>query len=118
MERKTTNLRRPKVLWAGISEGSAELIELFTALETPLAEAGFYRPEERAYAPHLTLGRLKPLTGPDTRKLAAALAPLTNVKFGEWNAETVNLYQSELLPAGSRYTVLREFKLRSLADMG
>src|SRR5205823_4298183 len=53
------NLRRPKVLWAGINEGSEELIAIFHGIESPLFEAGFYRKEERAFSPHLTLGRAK-----------------------------------------------------------
>src|SRR5438876_8946645 len=53
------NTRRPRVVWAGIGEGSAEAIELHDVLEAPLHELGCYRREERQFTPHLTLGRTK-----------------------------------------------------------
>src|SRR5205085_1531736 len=51
--------RRPKILWAGVAEGSEELRRLFAALEEPLSALGVYRKEDRPYTPHLTLGRAK-----------------------------------------------------------
>jgi 2'-5' RNA ligase len=53
------NGRRPKTVWAGVTAGAAELGRLYAGLEQALVEAGFYRREERAYTPHLTLGRVK-----------------------------------------------------------
>jgi RNA 2',3'-cyclic 3'-phosphodiesterase len=52
------NPRRPKVLWVGITEGADHLCRLHESLEAPLMESGCYRREERAYTPHLTLGRV------------------------------------------------------------
>ncbi len=52
------NVRRPKVLWAGITEGSEALRALHADLEDGLLELGCYRREDREYTPHLTLGRL------------------------------------------------------------
>src|SRR5215213_8786289 len=52
------NLRRPKILWAGISEGVTELRALHKDLEEGLLDLGCYRREDREYTPHLTLGRL------------------------------------------------------------
>src|SRR5687768_16434122 len=46
--------RRPKVLWAGVREGEAELRRLFAAMEGPLSVLGVYRKEDRPYTPHLT----------------------------------------------------------------
>jgi 2'-5' RNA ligase len=50
--------RRPKILWIGITQGVEQLTRLHDALEEPLLELGCYRREDRAYSPHLTLGRL------------------------------------------------------------
>jgi RNA 2',3'-cyclic 3'-phosphodiesterase len=50
--------RRPKVLWAGVTEGQNEMQQIANALETPLMAAGCYRREERAFTPHVTLGRI------------------------------------------------------------
>lgn len=52
------NTRRPKILWAGITEGASELKELHDDIEEGLLELNQYRREDRAYTPHLTLGRL------------------------------------------------------------
>ncbi len=50
--------RRPKILWTGVTEGKESLKAVHQSLEVPLLELGCYRREERAYHPHLTLGRL------------------------------------------------------------
>ena len=49
------SLRRPRVLWAGIE--SAGLQGLHDRVEVALRDAG-WEPEPRAFAPHLTLGRM------------------------------------------------------------
>lgn len=54
------DLRRPKVLWAGVRQGSDQLHALHHAIAARLIPAGLYRPEERPYTPHLTLGRVPP----------------------------------------------------------
>src|SRR6516165_8777704 len=51
--------RRPRVLWAGIAEGSQALCGLHDALEPGLMDLGCYRREDRKYTPHITLGRVK-----------------------------------------------------------
>jgi 2'-5' RNA ligase len=53
------NMRRPKILWAGVTEGQNELKRLYGRLEERLLELGCYRQEERGYSPHLTLGRIR-----------------------------------------------------------
>jgi 2'-5' RNA ligase len=53
-----------QVLWAGI-EPSADLIDLHRAVGTALKDAIGFRPEARAYAPHVTLARINELVPPD-----------------------------------------------------
>src|SRR5262249_43075240 len=65
------NTRRPKVVRAGITDGADSLTPLHKKLEEPLLELGLYRREERAYTPHLTLGRLR--SESDGHKLAPEL---------------------------------------------
>ena len=52
------NLRRPKILWTDLGDGVEKLKTLHDDLETELLKLGCYRREDRAYTPHLTLGRL------------------------------------------------------------
>ena len=102
--------RRPRTVWAGLTEGAAELVALHGALETPLLALGCYRREDRPFTPHLTLGRVKGERADDA--LAAALP-----KYADWNGgsavvEEVRVMSSELRPAGPHYTVLSRAKLR------
>jgi 2'-5' RNA ligase len=52
------DLQRPRTIWIGVTEGAEEMIALHDSLEKGLAKLG-YRPENRRYRPHLTLGRVK-----------------------------------------------------------
>ena len=61
--------RHPRVLWLGVE--SAGLAALHERVESALREAGWV-PEARAFAPHLTLGRIARLNDPET--FAAAVA--------------------------------------------
>jgi RNA 2',3'-cyclic 3'-phosphodiesterase len=96
--------RRPKVVWAGITDGAEELRELHAALEAPLIEAGAYRKEERAYTPHLTLGR--PNGEADGQLLAAELPKYADWKGGTFLVDELIVYGSEMQRHGPEYTVL------------
>ncbi len=96
--------RRPKVVWAGITDGAKELQSLHAALEGPLIEAGAYRNEERAYTPHLTLGR--PNTEADGQLLAAELPKYLSWKAGSTLVDELVVYSSEMQRKGPEYTVL------------
>lgn len=104
------NARRPRVVWAGVGVGSVELIALHDALEPPLLELGCYRREERAYTPHLTLGRVKSDRSPTA--LTAALSKQANWRGGETQVREIQVLSSELKPQGPVYTVLSRAKLR------
>ncbi len=101
--------RRPKTLWAGITEGAAEIIRLHTALEQPLLELGCYRQEERAYTPHLTLGRVS--AEDDTQLLATELPKHLAWNGGQTAIEQVVIFTSELRREGPEYTVIGRAKL-------
>jgi 2'-5' RNA ligase len=103
------DLRRPRILWAGFGGALTALQDLHAALARETARWG--EPEEQAFHPHLTLGRVKQ---PD-RRLAHALArhlEQTGARdFGSWPVEQVDLMQSELSSAGPRYTALATVRL-------
>ena len=50
--------RRARILWAAVGEGSEFLRDLARDVEASLEPLGFER-EDRAYVPHLTLGRAR-----------------------------------------------------------
>jgi RNA 2',3'-cyclic 3'-phosphodiesterase len=103
------NLRRPRTLWVGLGLGTQQLVALHDALEESLLELGCYRREERAYTPHITLGRVRS-DGVDDR-LAKALTKNENWQGGEMLVTEVQVMSSQLTPKGPIYTVMSRAKL-------
>ena len=98
------NPRRPKVIWGGITEGLDALVRLHAAMEPPLFDLGCYRREERAYTPHLTLGRTD--SEADGQILAAELPKYLTWAGGQAIISDVRVYSSELRKGKPEYTVL------------
>jgi RNA 2',3'-cyclic 3'-phosphodiesterase len=95
--------RRPRVLWAGISGELERLRALQQDVEAAVVPFGL-TPEDRAYSPHLTLARARESRGEPA--LSACAQALAAEPFGEATIGEVVLYQSDLSPAGARYTAL------------
>ena len=96
--------RRPKTLWAGVTTGAEKLQGLYAAIEEPLIDLGSYRQEERAYTPHLTLGRV---TGDDDGEaLALELPKQTAWTGGQMEVTELAIYTSESRKTGYEYTVV------------
>lgn len=98
------NARRPKILWAGIADGAAELRALHADLEEGLLELGCYRREDREYTPHLTLGRLSPDNR--TEEWGQVLARLADWQGGSSPVDEVLVMASEMRRGGPEYSVL------------
>ena len=101
------NIRRPRIIWLGL-EKSPELAALQGDLEDALADLGFER-EERAFRPHLTLGRVRRGRRVDGSVLDS-LVRRTEVS-GAWQVEAVELMRSHLLPTGAVYDVRASARL-------
>jgi 2'-5' RNA ligase len=100
-----------RVVWVGI-EGDREAAQrLHLALERHLAPQGF-APEERAFRPHLTLGRARR----ESRRVdRAPLERHRDVDLGEFPVAEVHLFESRLEAGGARYASLGAFPLGSAA---
>lgn len=96
--------RRPKVLWAGITEGGDSLARIHDVSEPRLLELGVYRREERGYTPHLTLGRVKDEA--DGQLLAPELARHANWAGGSVEVEEILLFSSDHRREGPLYSVI------------
>lgn len=105
------NPRRPRVVWVGVSTGSAEVCALHDALEPPLLDLGCYRREQRIYRPHITLGRVR--GEGSTAELSMALARQAKWRGGETEVREVRVLSSELTPQGPIYTVLSRAKFHA-----
>jgi 2'-5' RNA ligase len=97
--------RRPRVIWVGV-EAPAELGAIQVAVENALARIGYAR-EERAFSPHLTLGRVsRNASSTDLQKLTKVLEATKIGFLGVACVEEICLYRSDLKPTGSVYTRL------------
>jgi 2'-5' RNA ligase len=102
------NLRRPRVIWVGVQEPTGALAELQEAVEAACAGLGFER-EQRAFHPHLTLGRLQNrVTSGDLRAISDLVQRTEAVSLGTLAAQGISLIRSDLQPTGAVYTSLRE----------
>lgn len=99
------NPRLPRVAWAGIDEGAAELAEVAARVEAACYQHGFER-EKRPFQAHLTLGRARQ---PGARPgLGEVIGGLSEEQFGQFLVDRVLLMRSELTRDGARYHVLEE----------
>lgn len=97
------NIRQPRVVWVGV-EAPPELSAVQNGIEMATARLGYMR-EERAFSPHLTIGRVsRNATAQDVKAISKALE-ITRVGFlGATCVEKVHLYRSDLQPTGAVYT--------------
>lgn len=101
------DLRRPRVVWLGLTGDMPRLIILQRDLDTGLAALGKgrFKPEDRPFKGHLTLGRIKARLDPGI--LAKALKETGKVASQAFAVDVIHLMQSRLTPSGPIYTPLR-----------
>ncbi len=95
--------KNPRVLWIGIPEGGKEIERLQERILENLVKIGF-KPEERRFHPHLTLGRAKGVIKD---------IDLFEKKY-ESEAIMINsivLFKSTLTPEGPIYEKIEEYPL-------
>ena len=97
----------PRVLWAGIAQGVAELAALEAEVSRRLIHCGVPR-EDRPYRPHVTLARVREPAGLRTPALFETLA---DRRFGTTRVEAITLFQSRTSPKGAVYTALHRTRL-------
>ena len=102
------NLKNPRVIWIGLVEGREVLASLQKQIEAQLEKIGF-RPENRPFHPHLTLGRMK--SSREKEGLVGRMERHKEEEFGDFEVERVVLFKSDLRPSGPIYTPLRELRL-------
>lgn len=97
------HIRKARVMWAGLSGGVTELINLHKDLDAALVACGL-EPEKRSFRGHLTLARFRDRVNPD--KLETALKDSGRARMGHWTVADLVLFQSDLRPAGPIYSRL------------
>ena len=98
-------LHRPRVIWVNV-HGPQELVALQQSIDEETARLGYAR-EERAFSPHLTLGRVSRRASPgEVRRLGEILASAHPEHPGAMRVDAVHLFRSDLRPSGAVYTCL------------
>ena len=101
--------KKPRVLWLGLTGELDALSVLQASVSREVAAIGF-EPENRPFAPHLTLARARDPRGDPG--LVRAREALADLELGGSKVTRLTLYRSELSPKGAKYTVWREFPLQ------
>src|SRR6185436_4925288 len=98
------SLRNPRVLWIGLTGETERLTTLQARIEhatLPWTE----KAEDRAFHPHLTLGRVRENSMRHARRIGEVLKARQTPHFGIWEIDDVKLMRSQLSPKGSSHTV-------------
>ena len=99
------NVRRPRIVWAGVTAPD-ELRLLQAGIEAAAVRLG-YASEDRAYSPHLTIGRVR--RNPSTTDLGALAGELASSRagtLGRLRVDAIHVFRSDLHPTGAVYTKL------------
>jgi 2'-5' RNA ligase len=99
---------RPRVLWAGVTEGGERLAAAAGEARSRLTAAGVTL-ETRPFSPHMTLARVKDAAG---LRPGSLLAELEGAALGTMTVDAITLFQSRLSPSGSSYHVMATSQLR------
>ncbi|HLJ81231.1 MAG TPA: RNA 2',3'-cyclic phosphodiesterase [Ktedonobacterales bacterium] len=110
----------PRVIWAGVGGETAKLTAVQETLARELERRGFAR-EDRPFAPHLTLARLKERVSPQT--LGALLREVETPAWrtsgeGGMRVERLSVMKSELARPAAIYTCLAEYEMGKGAESG
>ncbi len=108
------NFRSPRVVWVGLVGEVEKLSALQECLEQALEPLGF-APEDRAFTPHLTLGRLRDGTTREERLRFGEL--VTSMRSGgmpSFEVSAISLMRSELMPSGAVYSRLQSVSLEEV----
>ncbi len=100
------DLKRPRVVWAGLEDPAGVLVPLVNRLETVMEPLGFPK-ENRPFNPHLTLGRFK--SNERNSELIEAIRQKMDITGPSFVADHAVLFESVLKPSGAEYLQLFRF---------
>ncbi len=103
------DLRRPRVVWAGVARESEQAINRAASAFISALE-GVGRPDDHGFSPHITLARVRsPL---NAGELASFIQANSRRDFGVTRIASLKLKSSVLSPGGPVYTDIREYALK------
>jgi 2'-5' RNA ligase len=94
--------RNPRVIWIGMEDPGGTLRRLNAEIEQSARAIGF-KPDDREFHPHVTLGRVK-----SRHNVTSLLATMESLTFhsNPVTVRDIHLIRSELKPTGSVYTIV------------
>ncbi|MGQ9706899.1 MAG: RNA 2',3'-cyclic phosphodiesterase [bacterium] len=95
--------KRARVIWAGVSQGFDEMVKIEKEISKRLEEIGIPK-EEKAFHPHITIGRVKFPKG--NLELAKYINESKGRVYGGEAVSEIILMKSTLTPKGSIYEPL------------
>jgi 2'-5' RNA ligase len=95
----------PRVIWTGVLNKDKQLSALQSAIQSATMEFTTER-AEKEFASHITLGRARKIRRCEAEILTRFAEKMRNRVFGEWTANNVELFRSELLPDGAHHTLM------------
>lgn len=100
------NEQRPRVIWVALEGNTDPLAAMQREIEQALAPMGF-APENRAFTPHLTLGRVRDNASSDDRKEIAGVVRDKKIDYeASFILKELSLMKSTLTPTGAIYNRL------------
>lgn len=107
------NPKNARVVWIGLGGEVETLTKLQARVEDALSRIGMAR-EERAFTPHLTVGRIKFIRSRD--RWLKALDEMKDIVLPGFDAAAVSLMRSELKPSGAVYTEMGRVELKNSTE--
>ncbi len=93
------NIKHPRILWIGIAGDTQQLISLHNNIDSKLKLIGFPS-ENRAFAPHLTLCRIRENLSESTCKNISDVLNTNWIESSHFQVSEIVLFRSELTPKG------------------
>jgi 2'-5' RNA ligase len=103
------NPKTARVVWTGVSGNLEKLKILQAAVEDAMAGLGLER-ENKAFTPHITLGRIKYIRSKES--WLRALDEVKDIKLPGFEVTAVSLMKSELKRTGAEYTEIARAELK------
>jgi 2'-5' RNA ligase len=98
------DVRRPRIIWAGLKGQMEVLLELQRALDGYLMSLGFPK-ETRPFRGHLTLGRIKGRIR--SAQMDKAVQKFEGFESDPFKVNEIFLFKSDLKPTGAVYSKVR-----------
>jgi 2'-5' RNA ligase len=108
----TNNIWNPRVIWLDVKENPV-LAKMTKSFEKQLTKNKFVQSEHQEFLPHVTLARIKKrISGKNLKKFNQMITELKNQRVSKFEAGSIDIMESQTLPEGSCYKLVKKFNLK------